>query len=121
MKMQLNTWERVSLVSILNESRGPLGFLRKAGKALDVLEMGPEEREEVNYREVFTPQGLQIVWDDDDKVWDLDLADREAAHILRQAATNYEGWRVLDRDKVDALIAKLTLGKKGTEPDSGVP
>lgn len=121
MKLRLTTWERISLINILYEARGPLGYLRKAGAALDALEMSDEEKAEVGYREALTPEGRQMLWEDEEREWELEVADREAAHILRRAAASYEGWRVPDRDKVYALFGKLSLDKHPTEPDGDVP
>lgn len=104
----LTTWERVSLLTILGEQRGDLATLRKAGKAMDALELTPQEREMVAFQSVVTPQGdIQYQWLDTEHTFEVEIADPEAVAILRRAASSYQGWRAADLAAVEALMEKL--------------
>ena len=108
MELQLTTWERMALLNVLGELRGNLATLRRAGKAMDALELSDEERALVHFQTVTTPQGeVGYQWLDSDHSFAVEIADPEAAALLKQAAAQYEGWLVSDREGVEALMAKL--------------
>ena len=108
MELQLTTWERMALLNVLGELRGNLGTLRRAGKAMDALELSDEERALVHFQTVTMPQGeVGYQWLDSDHSFAVEIADPEAAALLKQAAAQYEGWLVSDREGVEALMEKL--------------
>lgn len=109
MELTLTTWERISLVDVVGQVRGNLATLRKAGKALDVLELTDEEEEEIELVRTLGPEGSVIQWNDkgDQRTWEVEIGDKEAAAIVKRAFVQHEGWRVGERERVEALAEKL--------------
>jgi len=110
MELQLTTWERMALLNVLGELQGNLATLRRAGKAMDVLELSEEERALVRFQTISMPQGeVGYQWLDSDHSFAVEIADPGAAALLKQAAAQYQGWHVPDREGVEALMAKLEV------------
>jgi len=104
---ELTTWERMALVNVLGEICGNLITLRRAGKAMDAMELSEEERVLVHFQTVVKSSGeLQHQWLDKVHVFDVEL-DAAAAQLVVQAAQQYAGWAVSDLALVEALMAKL--------------
>lgn len=104
----LTTWERMSLLAILGELRGNLALLRRAGKAMDALELSEADREEIGFNRITTPRGEVVYqWLDQARAFEIEIGDQESVALVRQAAQQYEGWSVVDLDRVEALLAKL--------------
>lgn len=96
MILNLNTWQRMTLVTMTNGVKGDLRTVRKALKALDVLEMTAEEREAVGLTE--HPNGA-VTWTDAAHRFELDVDDNTAA-FLRQQVEARTDWPV-SADVVD--------------------
>jgi hypothetical protein len=108
MCVKLTTWERVTLLEILGDTRGDLATLRTAGRAMDALELTQAEKDAVAFQTVVTPQGaVQYQWLNTDHVFEVEIADPEAVALLRQAVTNYQGWRAADLKAVESLMETL--------------
>jgi len=105
---ELTTWERVMLLNVLGEARGNLATLRRAGKAMDALELSDEDQAEVGFQTVATPQGeVRYQWLDQAHTFTVEIADPEAVAIVKQSAASYEDWSVADLARVEALLVKL--------------
>lgn len=114
MELQLNTWERVRLTQILGELRGNLAMLRKAGKAMDTLELDETEKAEVKFQTVVKENGgVGYQWQDAEHEFDVELRDREAVALLKRAFQQYEGWMVSELSQVEILAAKLNFSEVG--------
>ena len=96
MQLKLNTWQRMTLVTMTNGVKGDLRTVRKALKALDVLEMTAEEREAVGLTE--RPNGA-VTWADGGRRFELEVDDDVAAW-LREQVTAKSDWPV-SADVVD--------------------
>jgi hypothetical protein len=109
MRLSLTTWERVQLTKILGQMRGNLATLRKAGRAMDAVELSQKEKTEVGFNTIVNPKdgGVQFQWADAEREFDVEIADREAAALLRRAFQQYEGWQVAERMLVEVLAAKI--------------
>jgi len=107
MKLTVNIWERVMLGVVLGQLQGVnLATLRKAGKALDVIELSPTEAEEVGLSNL--PNG-GIAWTDGNKEYDLEIKDPEAAHVLKLAFSQFTGWQGQDTRRALVLAEKLGI------------
>lgn len=96
MTLNLNTWQRMTLLTMVNNVKGDLRTVRKALKALDVLELDAAEREAVGLTE--HPTGA-ITWTDAAHRFELKVDDNTAA-FLRQQVEAKTDWPV-SADVVD--------------------
>ena len=106
MKLELSTWQRLSLTQIIGEQQGPVSIVRKAGKLLDILEMTDEEKKEVGL--VQDPQ-VGFRWNNTDRIWGLEISDGNLAAYLKEVAKGHGGWSVRNRDQVLDLFEKLEI------------
>jgi hypothetical protein len=107
-QFKLTTWERIALCNVLGEIRGNLATLRRANTAMNALELSPGENEEVGFNTITTPRGEVVYqWLDQERAFEIEIADPEALALLRQAAQQYEGWGIADLDRAEALLGKL--------------
>lgn len=106
MKLNLTTWQRMACVQALNAQAGHISMLRKALRLLDVLELSPEEREQVGL--VQHPNG-NMSWQDPALRFELEIADRELAAFLRRAVEGYQGWPVSEAGLALDLAEQLGL------------
>lgn len=90
MTLSLNTWQRMTLVTMTNGVKGDLRTVRKALKALDVLEMTGEEREAVGLTE---HQSGAVTWTEAARRFELEVPDDVAA-FLRQQVEAKSDWPV---------------------------
>ncbi len=90
MTLKLNTWQRMTLLTMVNNVKGDLRTVRKALKALDVLEMTAEEREAVGLTE--HPNGA-VTWTDAGHRFELEVDDNTTA-FLRQQVEAKTDWPV---------------------------
>lgn len=100
----LNTWDRMTLVAVISNQRGPWPLLRNYGKMLDVIELSEEEKAEVG---LIAGDGLLPRWQVNIE-YDLELED-DLFEMLQQAVDNYEGWTVGSIEQVGQLRVKLEL------------
>lgn len=96
MQLNLNTWQRMTLVTMTNGVKGDLRTVRKALKALDVLEMTAEERDAVGLTE--HPTGA-VTWTDAGHRFELEVPDDVGA-FLREQVEARSDWPV-SADVVD--------------------
>ena len=96
MTLNLNTWQRVTLLAVVNNVKGDLRTVRKALRAIDVLEMTAEERDAVGLTE--HPTGA-ITWSDAGHRFELDATDDVTA-FLREQVEAKSDWPV-SADVVD--------------------
>ena len=108
MTLHLNTWQRMTLVTMTNGVKGDLRTVRKALKALDVLEMTVEEREAVGLTE--HPTGA-VTWTDAAHRFELEVDDNTAAFLRAQVEAKSD-WPV-SADVVD-LCEQLGIEEKET-------
>ena len=96
MTLTLNTWQRMTLLTMVNNVKGDLRTVRKALKAIDVLEMTADEREAVGLTE--HPNGA-VTWTDAGHRFELDVPD-DVATFLRTQVEAKTDWPV-SADVVD--------------------
>ncbi len=101
MPLNLNTWQRMTLVTMTNGVKGDLRTVRRALKALDVLEMTTEEREAVGLTE---HPGGAVTWTEAAHRFELEVDDGTAAFLREQVEARAD-WPV-SADVVD-LCAQL--------------
>ncbi len=111
MKLHLTIWERIQLCIIVGSLKGVnMTTIRKADKALDILELSPEEEGEIGM--VRLPGG-DIRWKPNvDLTFDLEIKEREAAHLVKKSFQEYSGWNSRDRKLILELEKKLGLAPK---------
>lgn len=107
MTLNLNTWQRMTLVTMTNGVKGDLRTVRRALRALDVLEMTADEREAVSLTE--HPTGA-ITWSDAGHRFELDATDDVTA-FLREQVEAKSDWPV-SADVVD-LCEQLGVKEEG--------
>jgi len=78
-------------VQALNAQTGHISLVRKALKLLDVLELSPEESAAVGLTQ--TPDG-NLSWQDQERQFEIEIADGNLAAHLRRAVDAYQGWPV---------------------------
>lgn len=96
MTLNLNTWQRVTLLAVVNNVKGDLRTVRKALRAIDVLEMSDADREVVGLVE--HPNGA-VTWTEAAHRFGLEVDDNTAA-FLRQQVEAKTDWPV-NGDVVD--------------------
>lgn len=89
MKLKVNVWQRQALIQLVGGTKGNIATLRKASKALDVLEMTQEEIEAVGL--VFRPDGF-ATWKDTDIIYELEIKDKEAAGLVKRLFKTSKEW-----------------------------
>ena len=113
MKLSLNTWQRQMTVVAVGQITGRVSEIRKAMKALDVLELSQEEKEQVRFKDL--PTG-SFTWEDQDHLWELEIKDKEACNIVKRAVDQFQGWPVAQMRLVDDLCNQLGIGEQDVEP-----
>ena len=96
MTLSLNTWQRMTLLQMANGVKGDLRTVRKALRAIDVLELDSAERESVGLVE--HPNGA-ITWTDAAHRFELEVPDDVGA-FLREQVEAKSDWPV-SADVVD--------------------
>lgn len=107
MTLNLNTWQRMTLLTMVNNVKGDLRTVRKALKAIDVLEMSDADREVVGLTE--HPNGA-VTWTEAAHRFELELDDNTAA-FLRQQVEAKTDWPV----SADVIDLCEQLGVKEAE------
>lgn len=110
MKLSLNTWQRIMCVQALNAQTGHISAIRKALKLLDILELNEEERAAVQLREL---QAGGYAWQDTERRFGVEIADRELAAFLKRAVGNYSNWPVEHARLVTDLFEQLEIEESG--------
>lgn len=96
MLLNCNTWQRLMLRALVATTHGDLRKIRQGLKALDVLELTPEEREAVGL--VDHPDG-GATWTEAGHRFELEFSD-EAIELLRELVAAKDDWP-MSRDVVD--------------------
>ena len=115
MKLSLNTWQRQMIVVAIGQITGRVAEIRKAMKALDVLELSQEEKALVKFRDL--PNGT-FAWDDQDHVWDLEIKDKEACTIVKRAVDQFPMWPAAQFALLDDLCNQLDLTQEAPDVES---
>lgn len=103
----LTVWQRQMLVIITGQVSGNAAVMRKANKALDVLEFPEAEAKTLGL--TFRPDG-SVTWDRSrEDTYDLEIKDVEAAHLVQRLFKEYAGWKGFDHRRVLDLEMKLGL------------
>ena len=108
MTLTVNTWQRMTLLTMVNNVKGDLRTVRKALKAIDVLEMTADEREAVGLTE--HPNGA-VTWTDAGHRFELEVDDNTGAFLRHQVEVKSD-WPV-SADVVD-LCEQLGIEEKET-------
>lgn len=117
MHLKLDTWQRMKLVLMLGELQGNVRLVRKAGKALDVLEMSDEDKEKVGYKS--SPRGAS--WQDQDHKFDLDIGDKEAAGLIKQVIKTKKDWQAGNYKRILDLYEQLGITIDEDEIQEDIP
>ena len=117
MKLSVTTWQRVMLVQIVGNMRGNLLRIRKANKALDVLELSDKEKEQVGYLDL--PDGSSR-WQDTEHRWDLEIKDKEAAHLVKVEAKRFADWPASMAEQVFDLAEQVGIKFEEDKSAQGV-
>ena len=105
MKLNITTWQRFLLLQIVGNAKGNILRVRKAMKALDVLEMTDAEKKQVGYVE--HPGGA--TWQDAEHRGQLEIKDKEAAHLVKVEAEQYDNWPAAQGELVIDLVEQLGI------------
>ena len=106
LKLNVNTWQRIMCVQCLNAQAGHISLIRKALKLLDILELAPDEKAAVKMTE--GPDGA-MSWEDTERRFELEIADRELAAHLKRAVGGYKQWPVNQARQVADLFEQLGI------------
>jgi hypothetical protein len=104
MKFQLTTWDRISLVRVIEQQSGDMKFVRQAGRVLDALELTAEEQHAVGMSG--DGQGT-VTWKDTAHVWEIELQDRDT-QFVRDLAQRH-AWPGVAVRLVSALAERLGI------------
>lgn len=103
------------LTIITGQVQGNVAVMRKAIKALDILELSEAEQRQVGFATL--PDGA-LRWNNDVPAFDLEIKDKEAAALVQRVFSEYQGWQGTDARRVLALAAKLGLGAVEDKEDT---
>lgn len=106
MKIVLNVWQRVMLGLAVGSAKGNVAVIRKAMKAMDILELSDVEKNEVGY--ISLPNG-DVQWANSDKVYELEFKDKEVPALIKRMFGQYTGWNASDGERIMKLAAVLDL------------
>lgn len=107
MLLTLNTWQRMTLLTMVNNVKGDLRTVRRALNTLDILELDSAERESVGLVE--HPNGA-VTWTDGEHRFELDVPDDVAAFLKAQVEARSD-WPV----SADVIDLCEQLGVKEAE------
>jgi|GEM_PF-2661478 len=100
--ISLSTWDRITLTNIVGAGGGNRAMFRQAMKALDLLELSPEEGAEVGLQ---TLGPNRVVWRDVLKEWKIEFPQERLAFI-QMALQAPDAVLPYDR-KMKVLLKKL--------------
>ena len=106
MKLSLTTWQRVMLSTVVGNMRGDVRLMRKAMQAMDVLELTPEEIEEVNFR--IMPNG-QPAWNNTDLRFDIEIEDASIGALMKQGVEGFDAWPFFNYREVLDLCEQMDI------------
>lgn len=105
MQLNLTTWQRLTLLQMMNGVQGDLRTVNKALKLIDLLELTPEEQEAIGLQA--TPDGT-IRWADNGQRFELEVKDGNLAAFLKEQVEAKQDWPAV-ADVVD-LAEQLGIG-----------
>lgn len=105
MKLNLTTWQRLTLLQMMNGVQGDLRTVHKALKLIDLLELSPEEQEAIGLQ--VTPDGT-IRWTDNGKRFEQEVKDGNLVAFLKEQVEARTDWPAV-ADVVD-LAEQLGIG-----------
>ncbi len=106
MQFNLTTWQRLTLLQMMNGMQGDLRTVRKALKLIDVLELTPEEQEAIGLQAA--PDGT-IRWTDNGQRFEMEIADGNLVAFLKEQVEAKRDWPAV-ADVVD-LAEQLGIGE----------
>lgn len=106
MKLNLNTWQRVTLAQIVGSVRGDAATIHKAGHLWSTLDLSEDERGEVGF--VQNPQGA-IYWEDAEHRWSLEVNDKEQVRFLKEQVEAFDGWPASQYLLVEDIFNQLGI------------
>lgn len=109
-EVQLDTWERMTLVGYITTLKGTPTFVVQAGAVLDKLVLNDEEMEIVEWKPVEDGPNTYYSWEKDKDVqWDVEMSAREWTWLEDQVKTNGQ-WAATTRTRT---LLKKILGEGG--------
>jgi len=102
-KLNLSTWHRIMLDSIIGKMEGNVDTIYTASKVLDAIRMTEDEVKTVNLRQV----GPGLQWDEADKLWEVEIPDGKPLDFLRNVVKGHDKWPVSGAGQVIALMEQL--------------
>lgn len=106
MHLKLTTWQRLTLVGVLSDLRGPVAIIRKASKLLDILELSAEEKEEIGLHSD-APGAMR--WTNNDYTWNIEVKDKELARFLKGTVEQHKTWPAANAGQVLDLADQLDI------------
>jgi hypothetical protein len=85
MKINLVTWQRVTLTGILSNIEGKVQIVRKAAKLLDALELNAAEKELVGFVET----AGNITWTDKEHRFEIEIGDPNLFAFLSEQVKTF--------------------------------
>ena len=104
MKFQLTTWDRISLLRMIEAQSGDMKFVRQAGRLMDALELSEAEQKEVGMAQA--ANGV-VTWQDAARTFEIEVRDADA-QLLRDLFTKHV-WPGVAARLVVALAEKLGI------------
>lgn len=100
--VKLTTWERLTLLGVVNGQQGDLRRLRRLLSLVGALELSEAERKLVGCQEA----NGQIKWRDAEHEFELEFAQADF-EVLQQVVMGYNGWQVGQGALVLRMLDKL--------------
>lgn len=104
MKFQLTTWDRISLLRMIEAQSGDMKFVRQAGRLMDALELTEAEQTAVGMAQA--ANGV-VTWQDAARTFEIEVRDADA-QLLRDLFTKHV-WPGVAARLVVALAEKLGI------------
>lgn len=117
MKLKLNTWQRMRLTMLLGSLQGNIRLIRKAGKALDVLELTEDEKKEIGYK----PRPNGATWSDTERTFEIDIADKEALGLVKKVVKQNNTWEAGNAPLIIDLFEQLNIEEDEDDISQDVP
>jgi hypothetical protein len=105
-EFQLTTWDRLTISGLVGQLRGDAALMHKAIKVFDAVDLTEEENKEINMRQI-GPNAIQ--WDDADRKWEIEIRDREAAHLVLKVVRENTSWPAAKAREVACLHEAVGL------------
>ncbi len=102
--LSLSTWERITLINLLGAVQPNLAGFRKGMRALDLLELSPEEKTQVGLQ---TLAPGRLAWRDVTKEWEIEFS-QETLSFIKMVLKAPEAKLPLVRE-TDVLLKKLGI------------